>query len=74
MTPIVMAAPTPNTIHLVISGVTQTEPTIGDTAIRRAKRNSPGAFWAVIRMAGSITGHHPGWSNPRAGWPPCRPA
>jgi len=51
MTMTTMAAPTANTIHLVMSGVTQMLPTIGEAAIKSANSHSPGASRAVGRMA-----------------------
>lgn len=54
-TPSTIAQPTPKTSHLVRSGVTQIEPTIGDAAINRANNHSPGDSCAVNRMTRSIS-------------------
>jgi len=45
-----MAQPTPKTVHLVIDGVTQTEPITGEAAMSSAKRYSPGEERIAGRM------------------------
>ena len=51
-----MAQPTPKTVHLVMAGVTQMEPMMGDAAMRSAKRYSPGEFCTISRMAEAYPG------------------
>ena len=63
MTPTTMAQPTPKTVHFVISGVTQMAPIIGDAAMSRANRNSPGAFKAAGRMPPQHSDEVPSWTN-----------